>query len=249
MKKIKIVFAVFLSIMILGSALVFGATITKTIQAAYRNISIQVNGKEVVSEQEPFIYQGRTFVPLRTIGEVVNKTVEWDNAKNQIKISDPVSSVTRLSSYYELLNYFPDHYKYSKSDIKPTPTELSKIEEFWKYINPNFKWDLEKNPILSYFVKSSTEDLYAFYVNGVTAIRYSNGVLYFCLGYQSKISICSSSDGWISKRSWSDSQIEEERYYLNYLKQINLSILNDTPNRTKQITDLFAIPLWIYSLE
>jgi len=100
MKKIKLVFAVFLSIIILGSVYVYGENIGKSIQVTYRNISILVNGKIVPSEQEPFIYQGRTFVPLRTIGEAVNKTVEWDNAKNQINITDkPADSTQKFLSF------------------------------------------------------------------------------------------------------------------------------------------------------
>jgi hypothetical protein len=88
MKTLKFVFAVFLSIVAIGSALVYGESIVKTIQVTYRNISIQVNGRIVSSDQEPFIYQGRTFVPLRTIGEALGKTVEWDNGKNQVVIND-----------------------------------------------------------------------------------------------------------------------------------------------------------------
>jgi hypothetical protein len=88
MKTLKFVFAVFLSIIAIRSALVYGENFVKTIQVTYRNISIQVNGRIVASEQEPFIYQDRTFVPLRTIGEALGKTVEWDNGKNQVVIND-----------------------------------------------------------------------------------------------------------------------------------------------------------------
>lgn len=103
MKRIKIICAVFLSFIILGSVYVYGENLVKTIQVTYRNITIQVNGKQISSEQEPFIYQGRTFVPFRTIGEAVNKTVEWDNAKNQVLINDLPSKNTnqmiRVSTY------------------------------------------------------------------------------------------------------------------------------------------------------
>jgi hypothetical protein len=88
MKRVKIVSVVFLSFFLLTSVVVYGDNLVKSIQVTYRNISILVNGKIVPSEQEPFIYQGRTFVPLRTIGEAVNKTVDWDNAKNQVSITD-----------------------------------------------------------------------------------------------------------------------------------------------------------------
>lgn len=252
MKKIKLVFAVFLSIIILGSVYVYGENIGKSIHVTYRNISILVNGKIVPSEQEPFIYQGRTFVPLRTIGEAVNKTVEWDNAKNQIKISDPVSSVTRLGSYYELLNYFPDHYKYSKSDEKLTPSEISKIEEFWNIIKPKDagKIEWEKYPPKSYRLKNNNEEMIVFSIYRIMCIRYKDGLLYF-IGYlNNSFYICGSSDGWISKNEFRDNgQSDEDRLYLDYIKRIDLSILKDNPNRTKQITDLYAIPLWLDSLE
>jgi hypothetical protein len=88
MKILRLVFTVFVSFIVIGSAVVYGENIVKTIQVTYRNISIQVNGRIVSSDQEPFIYQGRTFVPLRTIGEALGKTVEWDNGKNQVVIND-----------------------------------------------------------------------------------------------------------------------------------------------------------------
>lgn len=77
MRSIKKILILVVSFFVLGIVVVYGDNITKTIQVTYRNISIQVNGKIIPSEQEPFIYQGRTFVPLRTIGEAVNKKVEW----------------------------------------------------------------------------------------------------------------------------------------------------------------------------
>lgn len=96
MKKLKIFFSVLLSVIIFSSAVVFADNITKMIQVTYRNIAILVDGKPIPSEQEPFIYQGRTFVPLRTIGEAVNKKVEWDNEKNQIHITEKFSSLRPL---------------------------------------------------------------------------------------------------------------------------------------------------------
>jgi hypothetical protein len=252
MKTLKFVFAVFLSIIAIGSALVYGENIVKTIQVTYRNISIQVNGKMVPSEQEPFIYQGRTFVPLRTIGEALGKTVEWDNGKNQVVINDAVDNLTRLSSYYELLSYLPDHYKYSISSEKLTQDELSKIEEFWKSLNPkeNEKWDFEKHPIKSYQLKSSSEEFNVFIAFGITTIRYKDKTLYYIRPKHSRLIFCASSDGWISsKEIRNDAKSDEEFYFLDYLNKVNLSVLKDTPNRSKQITDLYAIQLWIHRFD
>lgn len=95
MKSTKTVCAIFLSFVIFGSSIVFGETFTKSIQVTYRNISILVNGKQVPSEQEPFIYHGRTFVPLRIVGEALNKKVEWDNEKNRVNITDKPSELSQ----------------------------------------------------------------------------------------------------------------------------------------------------------
>lgn len=109
MKKLKIFFSVLLSVIIFSSAVVFADNITKMIQVTYRNIAILVDGKPIPSEQEPFIYQGRTFVPLRTIAEAVNKNVEWDNEKNQVNITDkePASLCFPIHKIGERVEKFP----------------------------------------------------------------------------------------------------------------------------------------------
>ncbi len=75
-------------------SLAYGETIAKTIQVTYRNITLWANGKHIPSEQEPFIYEGRTFVPLRTIAEALDKEVSWDNDENKVLINDQASPKT-----------------------------------------------------------------------------------------------------------------------------------------------------------
>jgi plastocyanin len=102
MKRSISIFVLLISFLVIGSiVLVYGESITKSIQVTYKNITIKVNGKLTASEQEPFIYQGRTFVPLRTIGEAFNKKVDWDNQNNQVIITDiqdpPVKTTQSIS--------------------------------------------------------------------------------------------------------------------------------------------------------
>jgi len=68
--------------------IVYGFIGKKTITVSYRNISIYVNGKKMTSEIEPFIYDGRTMVPLRFISEALNKEVTWNEKNSQIDIND-----------------------------------------------------------------------------------------------------------------------------------------------------------------
>lgn len=89
MKKLKFFFSVLLSVVIFSSVIVYADNITKMIQVTYRNISILVNDKQIQSDKEPFIYHGSVFAPIRTIGEAVDKNVQWDDKANQVKITDP----------------------------------------------------------------------------------------------------------------------------------------------------------------
>lgn len=62
--------------------------IKKQIEVAYNNISIIIDGKEFYSSQQPFIHQGRTYVPLRAVGEALGKQVVWDEINNRVLIND-----------------------------------------------------------------------------------------------------------------------------------------------------------------
>ena len=69
------------------SALVVGVTpvaLAKTglvnIPVQYSNIKVVVDGKELSTSKEPFIYDGTTYLPLRAVAEAVGKEVNWDNA-------------------------------------------------------------------------------------------------------------------------------------------------------------------------
>lgn len=55
----------------------------KKIDVLFRDIRIYVNGVKLKTDVEPFIYNGRVFVPVRFISEALNQKVEWD-AKNWI---------------------------------------------------------------------------------------------------------------------------------------------------------------------
>lgn len=52
---------------------------TKSITVDYQDIQIYVNGNvvPVQANEEPFIYEGRTFVPIRFVAEALNLDVEW----------------------------------------------------------------------------------------------------------------------------------------------------------------------------
>lgn len=81
--------------MLIGSVLTFGVMLSfpsiaqvgeSAIKAYYNNIKIVVDGKQVVTENEPFIYEGRTYLPVRDIGNALNKNINWDNNTKTVSI-------------------------------------------------------------------------------------------------------------------------------------------------------------------
>jgi hypothetical protein len=135
MKKMKIFGALFLSFVILGSILVYGETITKTIQVAYRNITINANGKRILTDHEPFIYLEHVFVPLRLISEALNKKIDWDNNKNQINISDVTPDNKKFLS-------FPLHKIGERVEAYPFALTVNKIYINFKNRNGDYNVDI-----------------------------------------------------------------------------------------------------------
>jgi hypothetical protein len=93
MKRLLLTIALFL---LFSTAAVYATTGTENISVKPMNVAISVNivdiyickdanGNEVI----PFIYEGTTFVPIRTIATIFQKEVVWDSAANTISISAP----------------------------------------------------------------------------------------------------------------------------------------------------------------
>jgi hypothetical protein len=89
MKKSRVL-SIFLAIMMLSSALATVASAaTTTIKATTQPIKLQFDGQalQLPDGQYSFIYEGRTYVPIRYISYALQKTVNWDGGK--ATISEP----------------------------------------------------------------------------------------------------------------------------------------------------------------
>ncbi|WP_058486729.1 copper amine oxidase N-terminal domain-containing protein [Defluviitalea phaphyphila] len=71
---------------------IHAAPVTKTLKAVFNDIKVSYNGEVKSSDKEPFIVDGTTYVPIRMVGELVGKVVQWDSANKQILITDSSSS-------------------------------------------------------------------------------------------------------------------------------------------------------------
>ena len=100
MKKIVlIILAVALFLTSVG--IILASSGNKTITITYRNISIYIDGTKKVPDDEPFIYNGRTYVPLRFVSEALDKEVKWDGATNRIDINDKSTSTEEWKKVIE----------------------------------------------------------------------------------------------------------------------------------------------------
>ena len=60
----------------------------------YNGIAISVNGSIVSTENEPFILDGRTYLPVRDVAEFMQLDVDWDDATQTVLLS-------RMSGIYQ----------------------------------------------------------------------------------------------------------------------------------------------------
>jgi len=86
----KIVLLMVALTIVFSVALVEASTGSKQIEVDYRDISILVNGEEIPSDVEPFVFEGRTFVPIRFIAEALRQNVSWDQEKYQVRVAQPL---------------------------------------------------------------------------------------------------------------------------------------------------------------
>ncbi len=100
-KKRRILVAVLCCAFALVTA-AYATNATKTIQAAYMNIKLVINGVPVTpkdsngSSVEPFIYNGTTYLPVRAVGEALGKQVGWDGKTKTVYIGEVPGQVTYL---------------------------------------------------------------------------------------------------------------------------------------------------------
>ena len=70
------------------TTVVQATSLTKKIDATFRNIQVYYNNQQKVMAQEPFIYNNSVYLPVRGVSELVDKNVDWNSATNSVYVSD-----------------------------------------------------------------------------------------------------------------------------------------------------------------
>jgi len=65
----------------------FARVAQETITVNFNNIRIAVNGQIVQTEFEPFIFQGRTYLPVRDVANAMGFGVTWEDATNTVHLT------------------------------------------------------------------------------------------------------------------------------------------------------------------
>lgn len=84
--------AVVATIAVGGVTTAFARSGNFSIPVTFRNISIKIDGDTLITDKEPFIYDGTTYLPIRAVAEAVDKEVSWDDSTNTVSLKSSKSS-------------------------------------------------------------------------------------------------------------------------------------------------------------
>lgn len=97
MKK-RILCLTFILTLISGT-LAFSSGYSKSITAYFSNIKVSLNGKTINFSNEPFIYGGTVYVPLRDVSESLGVNVAWDDRSKTVYMHNDSSLGYNNNSY------------------------------------------------------------------------------------------------------------------------------------------------------
>lgn len=82
-------FGAMVTVLVVGAApAAYAKVANMDIPVMFHNIKIVVDGKELQTDKEPFIYEGTTYLPVRAVGEAVGKQVAWDAATKTVVLGE-----------------------------------------------------------------------------------------------------------------------------------------------------------------
>lgn len=83
------------AVLVMGAApAAYAKVANMDIPVMFNNIKIVVDGKELKTDKEPFIYEGTTYLPVRAVGEAVGKNVTWDAASKTVILGETAQKET-----------------------------------------------------------------------------------------------------------------------------------------------------------
>lgn len=79
---------------VLMSTIVFAGGVKEKIEVVLNSVNLSVNGNPVKADN--ILYKGTTYVPIRSVAEILGKKVEWDGKTNTASINDKDNIVDKI---------------------------------------------------------------------------------------------------------------------------------------------------------
>ena len=98
-KRIGVVFGIVIVTLLLCTVPAIAKTAQEVVTISYNNIKIVLNGSVVETGDEPFILEGRTYLPIRAISESLNLNVEWEEETKTVFLSEKVGQYHTESDF------------------------------------------------------------------------------------------------------------------------------------------------------
>lgn len=89
----------------------FASGMWKNIDVLENDITVMVDGEKV--SEDNFVYNDRTYLPLRAVADAVGKPVDYDEATNTAYIGSGAFSMADSIKYYAEMPWCPDFGEYS----------------------------------------------------------------------------------------------------------------------------------------
>jgi len=99
----------------------FARVAQETITVNFNSIRIAVNGQHIQTESEPFIFGGRTYLPVRDVAEVMGFDVTWEDATNTVHLTERAAPNPPNPETGNVVPNYPAHPPVPPPQPSPTP--------------------------------------------------------------------------------------------------------------------------------
>lgn len=244
----KFILGFILGALIFSSIAVIATNGAQLIEVAYRDIQIEIDGQKVTTDVEPFIYQGRTYVPVRFVAENLNMNASWDETNSTVELTSTVAG-KKITSGTFMNNY---------SSITVSDAVYLSLEDILQN-KQDFQNNVLQSSAMQPIYKAKTHDgMKAIQINGLwyvdaheAHIRINSNVSYSDDGY---IITFATKDGVMQasfdRRDSTQSYKNNQAWYYRYDMLVEIFAYVDahpelkaTPSKNTQVTKPTPTPL------
>ncbi|GGF72042.1 hypothetical protein GCM10010912_16470 [Paenibacillus albidus] len=84
--------------LLIGSAGMAAAATTPTVQAVFAKFTFTVDGQKQTLKNDPLLYKGTTYLPVREVAQMTGYALEYDNTQKSIALKSKKSDVAVLTA-------------------------------------------------------------------------------------------------------------------------------------------------------